>query len=188
MSSQNTMKIVMLGENGTGKSCIISRYMDNTFRSLEPTEYANFKTKTLASPNGNCEIKQVVWDTAGQEIYRSLAPFYYRDADGVVLVYSVTDEKSFKELKYWVGEVQLNSKKDVLMTVVGNKSDLVDEETVSEVEASEFAKAHEASFFLVSAKENINVTEMFTELGLRRFPSMRKAFGYKKTEYFRLTV
>ena len=179
MENQGNMKIVMLGESGAGKTCIISRFTDNTFiKSSEPTEHASFKKKTLTSIDGSSEIKQVVWDTAGQEIYRSLSPFYYRDADGVILVYDITDQKSFKELQFWIDEVQQNGKKDVFITVAGNKSDLVDKEVVSTVEAKEFAKKNGASFYLVSAKESININEMFTELGLRKFPLMRKAFGF----------
>ena len=122
MENKSNMKIVMLGESGVGKTCILNRYINNTFEAIGSTSYAKFQSKVLYSSDNQYELKQTIWDTAGQEIYRSLAPFYYKDADGVVLVYDITNETSFNELSYWLDEVKENGKSDVLITVAGNKS------------------------------------------------------------------
>ena len=184
MVDKRNMKIVFLGESGVGKTCIISRYTTNTFHYKGPTEHANNKGRTLTSPDGSCVIYMVIWDTAGQEMYRSICPFYYRDADAVVLVYDITKESSFKELESWISEIKKNGKADMLMTIAGNKSDMVNEEVVSVAEGKNFAESNKSSFFLVSAKENLNLDEMFLDIGLRKFPHMREAFGKEGIKYF----
>ena len=130
------------------------------------------------SPNGKAIIKQTIWDTAGQEIYRSLSPFYYRDADAVVFIYDTTNKNSFNELSYWVNEVKQNGKSETLLAIAGNKSDLVEKEEIKTDDAKSYADKENASFFLISAKENLNISEMFLKLGLKKFPRLNKEFGY----------
>ena len=170
----------MIGESGVGKTCIINRYISNIFDSTDPTKAASFKSYSIPSPDGSTDIRQMIWDTAGQEIYRSLASFYYKDADAVILVYDITNEKSFIELDYWIGEVNLHGSKDIIVTVAGNKSDKIDDEKVDVITAKTFAKNNNASFFLVSAKENSNIREMYTELAMRKFPELQSTFGFDK--------
>ena len=146
------MKIAMVGESGVGKTCLINRFVNNVFDNTEPTKAASFKSRTLTSSDGKTDIRQMIWDTAGQEIYRSLASFYYKDADGVILVYDATNRKSFDELNYWIEEINKHASKNVLLTIAGNKSDLIDDEEVDVLTAKEFAKKQNGSFFLVSAK------------------------------------
>ena len=176
------MKVAMLGESGVGKTCIINRYVSNTFKATESTKGASFKPRTLSSPDGKVEIRQMIWDTAGQEIYRSLASFYYRDADAVVLVYDITNQKSFEALSYWTGEIKQNGKQDVILAVVGNKSDRVEEEAVDVSLARQFAKDNKGNFFLVSAKDNLNVSEMYVDLAIRKFPHLKKVFSVGEGE------
>lgn len=173
------MKIIMLGESGVGKTCLINRYINNTFDTTEPTTGAFFKYHILTSSDRTVKITQQIWDTAGQEAYRSLASCYFKDADAAILIFDITNRKSFCELSYWLKEANEHSNKDLFLTIAGNKSDKVDEEQVDIVEASEYSRANKASFFLVSAKENSNVTEMYTELGIRKFPELRGKLGFK---------
>ena len=173
------MKIVVIGESGVGKTCLINRYVKNVFDVTEPTVGSYFNSRDLNASDGSMTIKQMIWDTAGQEIYRSLTSFYYRDADAIILVYDVTSKKTFDELSYWMQEIKRHCTDDILLTIAGNKSDKVGDEKVNVVEAENFAKANRASFFLVSAKEDSNVTEMYTELGIRKFEKHRSKFGYK---------
>ena len=144
MTNPYRMKIVMLGESGVGKTCILNRYTENDYYKTDSTLHAQYKIKNLPSPDGKYEMKQIIWDTAGQEIYRSLASFYYRDADGVILVYDISDKASFDELNYWIKEVRKNANNDVLLTIVGNKSDKINEEQVSAKTAKDFeiGRAH----------------------------------------------
>jgi len=183
------MKIAMLGESGVGKTCILDRYVSDSFNEFtDLTKGASFKAKSLKSPDEKIEIKQMLWDTAGQEIYRSLAPFYYKDADAVIVVYDITNEKSFDALAYWIGEVKQNGSPDCVLTIAGNKCDCVDAEKVDANKAREFAKGEKAGFFLTSAKDNLNVREMFVDIALRKFERLRKDFGYKDDKESKSTI
>ena len=179
MEDSEVMKVALLGESGVGKTCILDRYVKNTFNDTTTTEHAKFKSKIFTAPDNITKIRQVIWDTAGQEVYRSLANFYYKDADGIILVYDITNEVSFNELTYWINEVRNNVGKDVLLTIAANKSDKIDEEKVTVDIGRNFAESHGASFFLVSAKENINIAEMFIEMGSRKFSKLMKANNSK---------
>jgi small GTP-binding protein len=108
-------KVVLIGESGVGKTSIISRYLTNTFSTtLGSTPGANFTTKTVFLEEENQSIKYEIWDTAGQEKYRSLAKVFYKNAAVCILVYEITRKASFDELKkYWIGEVTSNASKNI---------------------------------------------------------------------------
>ena len=110
-----TCKVVLIGEAGVGKTSIISRYSTNTFKSQStPTPGANFVTKNVTFDDEKQTIKFEIWDTAGQEKYRSLAKVFYKNASVCVLVYDITRKSSFEELKnYWVKEIKDNAPKDL---------------------------------------------------------------------------
>ena len=110
-----TCKVVLIGESGVGKTSIISRYTNNTFKSqLMSTPGANFVTKNIILEDENQSIKFEIWDTAGQERYRALAKVFYKNAAVCVLVYDITRKTSFNELKnYWYKEIKENAQKDV---------------------------------------------------------------------------
>ena len=107
-------KVVLIGESGVGKTSIIARYTTNTFESrMLATPGANFVTKNLMMEEENKIIKFEIWDTAGQEKYRSLAKVFYKDAAACVLVYDVTRKSSFEQLKeYWIKEIKEYGPKD----------------------------------------------------------------------------
>ena len=104
-------KVVLLGESGVGKTSIINRYTLNTFKSQRlPTTGANFVQKTIVLEDENKSIKFEIWDTAGQEKYRSLAKVFYKNSSVCILVYDITRKSSFEELKnYWVDEIKENT-------------------------------------------------------------------------------
>ena len=108
-------KVVLIGESGVGKTSIISRYTTNTFKeNLMATPGANFLTKLVPFKDEKESIKFEIWDTAGQEKYRSLAKVFYKNAAACVLVYDITNKKSFDELKnYWISEIKENSSQNV---------------------------------------------------------------------------
>ena len=108
-------KVVLIGESGVGKTSIISRYMTDTFSTtLGSTPGANFTTKTVLLKNENQSIKFEIWDTAGQEKFRSLTKVFYKSAAICILVYEITRRESFEELKnYWISEIKNNSPKDI---------------------------------------------------------------------------
>ena len=103
-------KVVLIGESGVGKTSIITRYISDTFSStLSPTSGANFTTKTVDIKEYNQKIKFEIWDTAGQEKYRSLAKVFYKNSSACILVYDITRRNSFEELKnFWINEIKLN--------------------------------------------------------------------------------
>ncbi len=106
-----TIKVVLVGESGVGKTCIISRFITNKFNNDEiSTDYASFATKTLSFNDNKKKIKFDVWDTAGQEIYRSIGKIFYNDAKVVILVYDISNKKSFIEIKnYWYESIKENA-------------------------------------------------------------------------------
>ena len=110
-------KVVLIGESGVGKTSIISRYISNTFKSqLMATSGANFVGKNLFMEDENQLIKFEIWDTAGQEKYRSLTQIFYKDAAIAVLVYDITSEESFDEIQnYWYQQIKESAPKDISM-------------------------------------------------------------------------
>ncbi len=106
-----TIKVVLVGESGVGKTCIISRFITNKFNNDEvSTDCASFATKTLSFNDNKKKIKFDVWDTAGQEIYRSIGKIFYNDAKVVILVYDISNKKSFIEIKnYWYESIKENA-------------------------------------------------------------------------------
>ena len=108
MSDQNSCKIVLLGESGVGKTSIISRYITGKFnKNCESTNGASYSSKTIKLPKLKKELKLDIWDTAGQEKYRSLTKFFYKDASIAIFVYDVTRRESYEEIKnYWLNQLK----------------------------------------------------------------------------------
>ena len=168
------LKIVLLGDSGVGKTSIINRSSFNKFNDRVPSTLGGMVVaKTVTIPEENIEVKFCLWDTAGQERYHSLAPKYYKDADIVFIVYDITNYESFKGAKTWLEEVKNNSKKDVRILLLGNKSDRFYEEKVTLETAQEFANANNINLNLVSAKDDFGITMIFESLA-REFASLMK--------------
>ena len=167
MSSNNTCKIVLVGDAGTGKTCIISRFVNDSFqKSQMTTACPSFCTKTISYPEYNKTINLDIWDTAGQEIYRAISKLFYKGACVGILVYDITSQKSFDSIKdYWYNELKENTESNIIFNVVGNKQDLYEQEQVKEEDAKEFAKSINAGFYLTSAKRNINISDLFINSG-----------------------
>ena len=106
-------KVVLIGETRVGKTSIINRYISNNFRSsLSPTPGANFVTKKMLFKDYNQTFKFEIWDTAGQEKYRSLAKVFYTNRDAIILIYDITERRSFEEIKkYWINDIKANISK-----------------------------------------------------------------------------
>ena len=172
MSNTDTVKVVLLGEPGVGKTCIINRYSydqynDRTVSSIS----AQFITKTVDFKNINKSIRYEIWDTAGQEKFHSLAKIFYKDAKVICLVYDITLKESFEKMKsYWYEqEVLLNADGQPIFVVVGNKFDLYEKRQVSDEEALDFAKSIRAIFQYTSAKNASGIIELFNNIGNKYF-------------------
>ena len=170
-----SVKVVLLGETGVGKTCIISRFVNNlyddkTTSNLTPA----FTTKTMkfARLNGK-EIRFDLWDTAGQERFRSVTKSLYRDAKVIILVYDITEKETFNEVKdYWYEQIKLNSANDVILGLAGNKCDLYENEVITEEEGKELAKEMGAIFKVTSSKEKVGINELFQDIGYKLLGSI----------------
>jgi small GTP-binding protein len=175
------VKVVLLGESGVGKSSIIKQYVTHTF---DPDIDSSISSKYISKETEITDIKKKIkfnlWDTAGQEKYRSLAKIFYKDARIIILVYSIENLKSYESLKdYWYQEVKTNGLSNVIYAVVGNKNDLYNNAQVKEKDAMEWADSIGAIFQLTSAKSNSGIDLLFSNLAKKFFDP---DYDYKKED------
>lgn len=161
-SYDSIMKILLIGDSGVGKSCLLVRFVDDKFNpSFITTIGIDFKIKTV-DINGK-KIKLQLWDTAGQERFRTITTAYYRGAMGIILVYDVTDERTFSNIRQWFKTVNEHANDDAQLLLVGNKSDM-DTRTVTYEQGEALAKELGIPFIESSAKNDENVNEIFFTL------------------------
>ncbi len=159
------IKITLLGNPGVGKTCIISKYIENTFsENIESTLGVNYSEKILKK-NGK-DIQLNIWDTAGQEKFHSLGKYFYKDSYVICLVYDITDQDSLDKLKdTWYPDLLKNGEKYKILAVVGNKCDLYEnDQLASEEQAKAFANEINAIFMLTSAKTGDGIDKLFDTL------------------------
>ncbi|KAG9509300.1 Ras-related protein Rab-3 [Fragariocoptes setiger] len=156
-------KILIIGNSSVGKTSFLFRYADDSFTSaFVSTVGIDFKVKTVHRRNKR--VKLQIWDTAGQERYRTITTAYYRGAMGFILMYDVTNEESFNSVQDWVTQIKTYSWDNAQVILVGNKSDMEDERVVSFDRGKQLADQLGLEFFETSAKENINVSNVFERL------------------------
>ena len=162
-------KVVLLGDSGVGKTCIISRYISGAFDQNSPTTNgASYASKIVEIANKSVSLD--IWDTAGQEKYKSLTKFFYKDAKVAILVYDITQKESFTNMKqYWYEQLKEFGSKDIIIGVAGNKCDMYEKEDVSENEGKEFAEQIGAFFEMTSAKNNTGINDLFMNAAQRFF-------------------
>ena len=163
--SVESFKVVLVGESGVGKTSIITQFIEQTFQEdIQSTTGGTFSTKSVVCDGGKI-LKFEIWDTAGQEKYRSLTTMFYKDANAAVMVYDVTRKESFEEIKnYWSNQIKDNSPENIILAIAANKSDLIEQETVDEGEARNFAKELNAIFVTTSAKSSEGINSLFEEI------------------------
>ena len=163
-SNGDSVKVTLLGNSGVGKTCIIYRFTNNDYKEgTMTTRGADYSQKSITIKNQTINLD--LWDTAGQENYRSLGRHFYKDSLIVILVYDITNRESFEDLKtIWYNDLKRYGEKYSVLAVVGNKSDLFENEVVSEDEGRKFAEEKNAEFMLVSAKTGDNITILFNVL------------------------
>jgi Ras-related protein Rab-1A len=158
------VKILLIGDSGSGKTSTVVKYSSDTFR---PTAIAtigiDFKIKHLLIKIGGVDklVKLQIWDTAGQERFRTITQSYYRGANIIVIIYDITDRKSFEGVQYWIKDIAMKTSTDFSKILVGNKIDIADKRQVSYEEGANIAKETSAIFFETSAKDGTGINEMF---------------------------
>ena len=162
-----TCKVVLVGDSGVGKTCIIQRYVNNDYNeNNESTSTSTYTYKTLEYKEFNKTISFDIWDTAGQELYRALAKNFYLNASIGILVYDIRRKESFNAIKdYWYDQLKISGEENMIFGVAGNKCDLFQEEEVTEEEGKKFAKEIGGIFQLTSCKESIGIDDLFYECG-----------------------
>ena len=167
MNDPESVKVVLLGESAVGKTSIISQYTTKKFNPRCSTSVsAQFISKTLDFPEFEKSLKFDIWDTVGQEKYRSIAKIFYRDAKVIIFVYDITKEYSFNALKdYWYKETINCTEGTPLFAVAANKSDLYTEQTVNNKDGREFAEQINAIFQTTSAMSDTGINTLFENIG-----------------------
>lgn len=156
-----TFKIIILGDSSVGKSSLLNRCVFDKFQEYY-TSTIGFDLLTLNSQYKDCKMKLQLWDTCGQENYRSLVTSFFKEASLAILVYSIDNYSSFENLEYWIKDLKLHTKPDVKVIVIGNKSDLILDRRVSIENLKKFSKIHNVLFYdEVSAKAGINTKKIF---------------------------
>ncbi|XP_065606385.1 ras-related protein Rab-17 isoform X1 [Cyrtonyx montezumae] len=153
-------KVVLLGSTSVGKSSLAYRYVKNDFKESLPTVGCSFFTQTVQLETAT--IKLEIWDTAGQEKYHSVCHLYYRGAHAALLVYDLTNKETLNRVKQWLTELEKEFLPDeIVIALVGNKTDLADEREVAAEEGEEFARNRSLLFMETSAKSNHQVNDIF---------------------------
>uniref|UniRef100_A0A8C2Q804 Ras-related protein Rab-3 n=4 Tax=Cyprinidae TaxID=7953 RepID=A0A8C2Q804_CYPCA len=156
-------KLLIIGNSSVGKTSFLFRYADDSFTSaFVSTVGIDFKVKTVY--RNEKRVKLQIWDTAGQERYRTITTAYYRGAMGFLLMYDITNQESFYAVQDWATQIKTYSWDNAQVILVGNKCDLEDDRLVSREDGQRLANELGFQFFEASAKDNINVKQVFERL------------------------
>jgi len=156
-------KLLLIGDSGVGKTCVLFRFSEDAFNAtFISTIGIDFKIRTIELDGK--KIKLQIWDTAGQERFRTITTAYYRGAMGIMLVYDITNEKSFDNIKNWIRNIEEHASADVEKMILGNKCDMNDRRQVSKERGEQLAIEYGIKFMETSAKASINVEQAFFTL------------------------
>jgi len=165
MSKQNQAsydhqaKLLVIGDSGVGKTCLLLRFCENNFMTTHLTTIGiDFKIKTIDVDNKR--IKLQIWDTAGQERFKTITQTYYKGATGIILTYACNDRESFNSIENWMKQIKQHAKEDVSKIIVGNKSDMQDRQVTYD-EGKKLADSFGIKFFETSAKTDVGVNDTF---------------------------
>jgi small GTP-binding protein len=162
-------KFVLVGDINVGKTCIKYQFTEGKFdNSYKSTVGVEFKVKKLKLPNKTL-VNIEVWDTCGQERFRSITKQYYRDAHGIILVFDITERRTFDHMEDWINDIynSIPDKSKISFLLVGNKSDLAEKREVNEYEAAKQASKNEMEYIEISAYNGSNINEMFQRLSMK---------------------
>ncbi|KZC09647.1 Ras-related protein Rab-26 [Dufourea novaeangliae] len=154
-------KVMLLGDSGVGKTCLLTRFRDGRFLSGNyiTTVGIDFRNKVVVVDDTS--VKLQIWDTAGQERFRSVTHAYYRDAHALLLLYDVTNKTSYDNIRAWLSEIREHANEDVVIMLLGNKSDCGTERVVKREDGERLAQEYKVPFMETSAKTGLNVELAF---------------------------
>ncbi|CAK68330.1 unnamed protein product (macronuclear) [Paramecium tetraurelia] len=156
------IKVLLIGNSGVGKTQILLRYTENQFKtSFLSTIGIDFKIKKISVDEK--VIKMQIWDTAGQERYQTITQTYYKGAMGIILVFAVNDQESFRDIEKWMNQIKLHASDNIIKVLIGNKTDLPDR-CITYEDALNMAQQHNIPYFETSAKEGTNINQTFQQI------------------------
>ena len=164
MSEDVVYKVLLLGDTTVGKTCFLTKYTDKTFQEGHiSTIGLDYRLKSMVLKSGK-NIKLQIWDTAGQDRFRAITKNYYKGANGIILIYDVTSQKTFDNVKNWVTQIREEASKDVIVYLCGNKIDKKEFRVINNEDGVKMAQEFGFPFHETSAKEGININETFEDL------------------------
>ena len=165
MEEEIVYKVLLLGDSSVGKTCFLLRYCDKSFQDVHlSTIGLDYRLKSMTLKN-NKNIKLQIWDTAGQDRFRAITKNYYKGANGIILIYDVTNMQTYENVKNWISQIKEEASPNVIIYLVGNKIDVpVEQRLIKAEDGQKIADEFNLPFKEASAKDGTNVNEIFQEL------------------------
>ncbi|KAJ6243223.1 ras and ef-hand domain-containing protein [Anaeramoeba flamelloides] len=173
------LKMLLIGNSQVGKSCLLKMFCDHEF-SFDVISTVGVDFRNMEREFDGETVKVQIWDTAGQEKFRTITSNYYRNAQGVAVIYDVTNEASFNQVNVWFEEIKKNAPEYISTVLLGNKVDLEDERVITKEQGENLTKQYNCQYFEVSAKSGVNVETAFNTLMDSSYEKFKK-FGKPKT-------
>ena len=182
MSEDCVYKVLLLGDSTVGKTCFLLRYCDKTFQEAHlSTIGLDYRLKSMTLANGK-HIKLQIWDTAGQDRFRAITKNYYKGANGIILIYDVTNIQSFENVKNWIAQIKEEANPNAIIYLAGNKIDVNEsQKAVKTEDGKKIADELTIKFYETSAKNGINVNEIFEDL-VEKIDEIYSKIGVPKAE------
>lgn len=156
--------LLLLGDGKVGKTSLILRFCDNYFSQVHlATIGIDFKLKDIELDSGT-KMKLKLWDTAGQERYKTITTNYFKSAEGIIIVYDITERQSFANVKKWLEQIKQFARRDICKILIGNKCDLEEKRRVTFDEGNELASSNHIKFYETSSKDGLNVNDAFIDI------------------------
>ena len=179
------IKLLTLGESYVGKTTLILNYMNPNIKTtnlerLYPTIGVDYHKKSVTIDNRNINVE--IWDTAGQEKFKKITSQYYNGADGIILIFDITNKESFEKISFWIQDLSNKIDLDnICLILIGNKTDLKDQRKVSVEEAQKYAAQYNIEYYEVSALKNVGIIEMMEFFIKKCYNNMKEKNNYSIT-------
>jgi len=177
-NENNVIKMIILGDSGVGKTCLVNGFDNGLFTEKTISTYASAYISKIKKI-GKIEYNIQLWDTPGQEKYRAVTKLFYREAKICIVVYDITQRSTFQSLDYWIESIKESLGNEPIIAIVGNKIDLFEKEEINEKEGKQYSQKIGALFYLSSAKSNIAGFSEFIEDLINKYFEKNNLDGFK---------